>query len=341
MLALPANRSRRACVGELAQVAHLVCPGGTGNGGRSGAISLSGKAISRAEPGGGVDGARPAGEPRGHLRPGAQVLAGPGRQPAVQLVQAAAGPHRRHRGGQRPARRAVVVRGGGGDDRQPLLVGERGERLVPLVGERVELVGQLDGDVVAAEPVDQLGQRPPRRARAKVPAPAFERLPHRALAAAGEDQPVPVGRLGELVDVVDRPALRAAAQLRLPDRPRQRGVAGRVAGEHQQVGAGRVGVPDPRGDRTLGLGGGHRHVQVQFGAEHGGQAQRVGRLGEPDDAVHAVVVGEGECVEPEATASSASSSGRRSAVEEAERRVRVQLGVGHCRGRRAGRIRGS
>ena len=143
--------------------------------------------------------ARPAGEPGRHLLTRAQVLAGPAGQPAVHLVEAAACPHGGHGRGEWTAGRAVVVRGRGCDDGQAGLVGQLGQRVVAFVGDRVEGVGELDGDVLAPEPVDQLGQDVPGRVEAERAEPAaLQRRAHCSLAAPGEHQPVAVGRLGQL-----------------------------------------------------------------------------------------------------------------------------------------------
>ena len=60
-----------------------------------------------------------------------------------------------------------------------------------------------------------------------------------------------------------------------------------------------------------------------------GSADGPGRLGEADDAVEAVVVGEGEGLEAEAGRLLGQLLGVAGAVEEAEVRVAVELGVGH------------
>ena len=93
------------------------------------------------------------------------------------------------------------MRGGAGDQLQPLLTGQLGQRGVALVGQRLQGVGELDGDVVAAEPVDEVGQRAAGRIEGEGAEPAagkavrFQRLPDAALAAAGQDQPVVIGQL--------------------------------------------------------------------------------------------------------------------------------------------------
>ena len=161
-------------------------PSGHGNGGSCGATSCRSKAQARAQLGGPLHRAGPAGEAAGLLVARAQVGAGAGGQPAVELVEAAPGPHRRHRRGQRAAGRGGVVGVGGGDDVDPGPDGQLGQRVVAVRVERVAVVAQLDGDVVATEGGDQRVELPGGRRRAV----ALERGGHRALAAAGEHEPV-------------------------------------------------------------------------------------------------------------------------------------------------------
>ena len=153
----------------------------------------------------------------------------------------------------RPPRRLGEVRGGGGDDTDTEPRRQLGQRGVALVVERMAVVGQLDADPVAAEPVHQVGQRLARRLRAAV----GKRLAHMAFAAAGQDVPVPAGRLGQRVEVVARLALLAAGQMRRRQLPRQPAIPFRPAGQHQQVRSGRVGL--------LGAGD---VAQRELGAEH-------------------------------------------------------------------------
>ena len=110
---------------------------------------------------------------------------------------------------------------------------------------------------------------------------------------------MPVGGVGDLVEVVDGPSLGAAAQLRLADHPAQRGIAVGVAGEREQVMTGRIGHADPRRDQLLGLRARQRNVQPQLGAEPGREPDLLGGLGEAHHAVDAVVIGEGERAQPE------------------------------------------
>ncbi len=94
----------------------------------------------------------------------------------------------------------------------------------------------------------QLLEFPAGRVRAR----RGERGADGALAAAGEDHPVPVVRLGEVAEVVDGAALLAPGELRGADRPAQPPVPLRVAGQHQQVLAGRVGDTALAGGQAAG-----------------------------------------------------------------------------------------
>ena len=80
-------------------------------------------------------------------------------------------------------------------------------------------------------------------------------------------------------------------------------------------------------------------VEGQLGPEHGGQAQGAGGLGEADHAVEAVVVGDGQGLEAQPGRLLGQGLGLRRAVEERERRVAVQFGVG-LGADRAGPVRG-
>ena len=225
-------------------------------------------------------------EPGGHLRARAQVRGARGRQPAVGLVEAAPGPHRRQRRGQREPVGRGVVRGGGGDRRQPRVGGERRParrcaRCPWAAPAWVSSTATFSG----AEPLDQ-----PRSAAAAAPRPprcsAWRTAPLR--------QPVststcPAVSRDDLVEVVDRAALLLAAQLGGADRAAQPAVAVGIAGEQQQVAALRIGHPVLRGGEP----------QRQLGAEDRADPQLGGGLGEADHAVHAVVVGERERVQPQ------------------------------------------
>ena len=94
---------------------------------------------------------------------------------------------------------------------------------------------------------------------------------------------------GQVVEVVDRPTLLAAVQLGPADLHGQPAVTLLPAGQHQQVFADRVGDPQLR----------FRQAEGQFGAVQGAQAGVLRRLGEPDHAVEAVVVGERQRVQAE------------------------------------------
>ena len=242
-----------------------------------------------------------------------------GGEPAVDVVEAAPGPDRRQRRGQREPLRARVVRRGARDRGQAGRMGQLGQGVVALGVGGQGLVGELDGDVVGPEPLDESPQLPgcgvaPSRAQG---------LLHATLAAARERQHPTRGVVDDLVEVVDRAPLLLAPQLRDADGAAERAVTLGIAGEQQQVAALGIGHAVLRG----------REPQAQLRAEDRAHAQLGGGLGEPDHAVHAVVVGERDGVEPQPGGLLDQLLGMAGAVEEAEVGVAVQLGVG---GGRAG-----
>ena len=104
------------------------------------------------------------------------------------------------------------------------------------------------------------------------------------------------------------------------------------------MGIGRVAVGHPPGvhlGARLGLVehhlllGGEAGGQGDLGAEHRRQPDGAGRLGEADDPVEAVVIGDGEGVEAQSGRLGGQLLRVRRAVEEREVGVAVELGVGH------------
>jgi hypothetical protein len=205
----------------------------------------------------------------------------------------------------------------GGHHGQVVLGGQPRQHVVHGGVGRPAVVGELDVDRVGAEQVDQTAQCAGRVGRAA----GGERLAHEALAAAGEHVPVPAALLGQLLEVVDRSALLVAGQLRLGDGGGQPVVALHTAGEHEQVAALGVGHPLLR----------CREAERQLRAEDRRQAQLLCRLGEAGHTVEAVVVGQGQRLQPEVDGLLDQDLGGAGAVEEAEVAVAVQLGVRHGR----------
>ena len=240
--------------------------------------------------------------------------AGAGREPAVEVVQAAPGPYGGHGRGQPPARGRGVVGVGGGHDVDAGLDGDLGQGVVAGRVERVPVIAQLHGHVGAAEGGDQRvelaggGGRPV----------TLEGRRHGALAATGEDEPVVTVCLLPGDAVVDGLALLGPGELRGADRRGQPGVALGVPGEDEQVGA--LGV----GHAVLRL----RQTEGQLCAEHGGQAHGPGCLGEADHPVETVVIGDGQGLQAQPGRLLGQLLGMAGPVEEAERGVAVQLGVG-------------
>ena len=208
----------------------------------------------------------------------------------------------------------------GGHRGHPPLGGQQGQGVVAGGVDGVAVVPQLDGQVVAAEPVDELVEDLAGGGRAT----GGEGGGQRPLAAPGEDLPVAAVVVGQGVEGDDRLALLPAGQVGLGDDPAEAGVALGVPGQHHQVGA--VGVGDAGAERP-GSGPG----DGELGPEDGGQADGPGRLGEADHPVEAVVVGEGQGGQAEPGRLRGQLLGMAGPVEEGEVGVGVELGVGHGR----------
>ena len=273
-----------------------------------------------AQLGGPLDHTGKALEATGLFVAGAQMGPSGGWEPAVHLVEAAAGPDRGQGGGQGSLPGGGVVDVVGGDHLDPGPKGEGGQRVVADRIERVAMVPELNRHVLPPEDLDESGQRGLGRRRALT----GQRGGHGALATAGQHQPVTPGCSGRLVGQVRQRATGRPLLSRhlgpADDRP-QPGVANRVAGQHQQMGTAGIG-------HTVGYGCG---PEGQLGAEHRGQALGPGRLGEPHHAVEAVVVGEGQGVQPQMHGLLDQFLGMGRTVEEAEVGMTVQLGVGRSR----------
>ena len=149
---------------------------------------------------------RVAAQPGGHLGARAQVTAAGGGQPAVHLIEAEASPDRGQRLRQPGILRRGVMHVAGGDHADAGRGRQRRQRVIALVVGRVVANGQLDLHVVRAERLRQPG----KLARGRVRPISRQRRGDRALAAAGEDYPVPVVRVSERGLVVDRQALLTA-----------------------------------------------------------------------------------------------------------------------------------
>ena len=293
---------------------HLVVARGGGERRQLGRDQAQVERARQAQFGGALDDAGIAAEALVLLGPGAQVAGGRRDQPAVHLVQAAAGPDRGQAVGERAPGLGRVVDVVGGDHADARPDRQFGQGVVAGRVEGVGVVPQLDVHVVRAEPGDQVGQLPGRLRGAAL----GEGERDRALATAGQHCPMTVVQLGQPRQLIDGLALLLAVEVGLADGAAQPAVALGVAGEDQEVGA--LGV----GEAVLGLG----QAEGQLSAEDGGQADRGGGLGEADDAVHAVVVGDGEGVEAQPDRLLHQLLGVRRAVQEAEVGVAVQLGIG-------------
>ena len=199
----------------------------------------------------------------------------------------------------------------------------------PVVAYRVggqAVIPQLGHHVGATEVGDQTVELASGCGRTLV----HQGVGHRPLAAGGEYRPVVAGagpaELDEpLVGDTRRPFL--PCQLPLADGPSQLGVPPRIARQHEQVLPGRIGTPHTHAVvRQVPW----RREQRQLCAEHRGEADGAGSLGEANHSVEAVVVGEGQGLEPEPGRLLGQLLGVGGPVEEREVGVTVELGVGHA-----------
>ena len=135
--------------------------------------------------------------------------------------------------------------------------------------------------------------------------------PNRSVGLAGVEPAVEAGHAHPGGTLLSR-------QLGLADHAGQCGVADRVASQYEEVTT--VGVGLTRGDVEF--------VDGEFCPEDGGEADVSCRFGEPDHTVEPVVIGDRQGLEVEPDGFLHQLLGRRRAVEEAEARVAVKLGVG-------------
>ena len=188
-----------------------------------------------------VDHPGPPGEPPSLLGLAAQAGGGRRGEPPFEIGEGPPGPHRGQRGGQGEPGRGGVVHVVGGHRGHPPLGGQQGQGVVAGGVDRVAVVPQLDGQVVAAEPPDQVVEHLGRGRRP----PGGEGGGQGPLAAPGEDLPVPAVVIGQRVEGDDRLPLLPAGQVGLGDHPAEAGVPLGVPGQHDQVGAVGVGHPGP------------------------------------------------------------------------------------------------
>ena len=141
-------------LGHLAQVLHLAQPVGAGKWWQ---LRRDERQVERRRstdlrrP---LDDTRIAPEPLGLLGARAEVRTGGGREPRVDLVEAATRPHGGERCRQPALRRGGVVDVVGRDALDALTVGEFGERVVAGGVERVAVIPQLHQHTVAPERID-------------------------------------------------------------------------------------------------------------------------------------------------------------------------------------------
>ena len=278
---------------------------------------------------------RVAREALGHLCARPQVRPGMGGKPAVQLIEAAIGADGRDRRGEMLALRDGVVHVVRREEGQPALGGERREHVVVARVERIAVVDELDVDGILPEQRDE----PIELARGAGRTLGAERVAHGALAASRQHRPLRIAGAaraqGEVVEVVEGPALLGALQLRVREGRGEPVVPLLAAREHEKMRADRIGLPRPRRRR-----GGILVTQRKLRAERRLDLERLGGLREADDPVEPVVVRDRQRVEAETLGLFGELFGRGRPVEERERRMRVQLGIRDDVGRALDRGRG-
>lgn len=178
-----------------------------------------------------------------------------------------------------------IVHIAGRDDRQLGLRGERGERVIVGRIQRTAVIGQLDIDPIAAEPLHQICQLPRRLPMAA----GAQCLTDRSLAASGENHPIASGLVAQTIEIVDRPALLLPSQLGGRESTGQPVIARLATSQHQQMRSDRIG------DALLR----RRQVQRKLRSENRLHAGRLGCLREPDDAIEPVVIGQRQPVQTE------------------------------------------
>ena len=287
-----------------------------------------------------LDHAGVAPEPLVLFGPRSEVSPGCRRQPWIDLVEAPPRSHRSER------RRQPALGGGGVVDvvgchaLDALAMSDLDQGIVAGRVERIAVVPQLDEHPITPERVDQAEEFASSRSRAV----GDQCGGHRPLAASGEHPAVTADRVGDVGErELRRPLL--AREMSGAQRPREPGVAVGAVGEDEQMGPGRIGrvrVGHPAGvdlAEGVGLRSGDTGIvcgERDLGAEHGRQADRLGRLGEADHPVEAVVIRDRQRLQAEPGGLGRQLLGMRGPVEEREVRVTVQLGV---RNRRCARRR--
>ena len=136
-----------------------VCPSGTGKSGSRGATRRRSKAQPAAiSPGRSTTPGHRANRRRCSASPRRQAVADEGSHPS-RSTEGPPGPYRGQCGGQGEPGRGGVVHVVGGHRGHPPLGGQQGQGVVAGGVDRVAVVPQLDGQVVGAEPSDQMVER--------------------------------------------------------------------------------------------------------------------------------------------------------------------------------------
>ena len=146
-----------------------------------------------------------------------------------------------------------------GNDAEALLHRKGGKGIVSRRIERIVVVEQLHDDAFATEPLDE-----PVELSTGGDRPGFyERIGHRPLATARQDEEVASCELTKAVEVIAGAPFLTPGEMTLADGTGESRVARRIAGDHDQVRAVRVGGPSPRGSR------GDRGAKARAGSGEG------------------------------------------------------------------------
>ena len=142
------------------------------------------------------------------------------------------------------------------------------------------MIGQLDHDIVDTEEINQVMEL-----GLSLSHPLDQALPHCSLPTSGEDSPVLVGHLGQMVEIMDRmPFLPTLGQIGVREGIGQAAIALRAVGQHEQVAAHRISHP------VLRL----RHSNGQLRPDDGGKTTGFSRFSHSDDPVETVMISQGQ-----------------------------------------------
>ena len=235
-------------------------------------------------------------------------------QPAVMFLERTPMPHRGKRCGELSIARNRIADIVCCDHGQVAFEAKPGERIVAGGTDRGCVVPDFDGEVVATETFDEFVEF----SLCRDGAVCFEGLVQRPFLRTSQHHPLVASELGQPVEVVAGSRL-LSRHLTFADRPPQPGIAVGPTGQDDEV-AGSA-------DLAEGVGG---VGEAELSTKHSRQAMRPGGLGETDNAVEPISVGERECVEACTNGFFDEDLGVGCSIEEAEVRVTMELGIGSC-----------